>query len=194
MNLLIHGNLIYLTRHGQTYFNLDGRLGGDPDLTPKGRGEAERVAKWLSDIDLECIYSSELRRSVQTAEILHRHHPSIPLTRRPELNELNHGDMDSITYAEFEQGSPELFGARQRDKYFWRFPNGDSYESLTDRIKPFLDELSGTLAIVGHQGTNRAIIGYILDLPEVQIPHLDIPNDTIIILEPDIKKMSHITV
>ncbi len=189
------GAKIYLARHGQTYFNLEDRLGGNSELTPKGFEHAEKVARWLRGVYLNAIYSSTLQRSIQTARVTHQFHPSIPLIQRSELSEISSGDMDSMAYGEFERQFPEQFRARQDDKYHWSFPNGESYETALSRVMPFLDILKSegrNIAIVGHQGMNRTILGYLLDLPKTEIPYLVTPNDVIFVIEPDDKIVSHI--
>src|SRR3989344_4296524 len=189
------GAKIYLARHGQTFFNLEDRLGGDSELTPKGFEHAEKVSRCLEGVYLDAIYSSTLRRSIQTAEVLHRFHHKISLIQKPELSEISSGDMDSMTYAEFERQFPDLFKARQNDKYHWSFPNGESYELALNRVIPFLDTLKSegrNTAIVGHQGMNRTILGYLLDLPRTEVPYLVTPNDVIFVIEPDDKRIVNI--
>ena len=186
---------IYLLRHGQTYFNLENKLGGDSGLTTKGFEHAEKVSKCLDKIKLETIHCSMLRRSIQTAEVLHKYHPETPLIQTPELNEISSGDMDSMTYEEFEQKFSGMFEARQKDKYYWCFPNGESYESALERVKPLLDTLKsegGNCALVGHQGMNRIILGSLLDLPKIEIPFLVTPNDVIFVIDPNSNGVSHI--
>jgi len=179
---------LYLARHGQTFFNLEDRLGGDSELTPKGMEHAEKISKWLNQYKLDTIYCSPLKRSVQTAEILHKYHQDTPIIKVPELSEVSAGDMDSLTYSEFEKKFPELFKARKKNKYCWAFPNGESYETARQRICPFLDKLKhedGKFVIIGHQGINRTILGYLLNLSKEEIPGIIIPND--IIFEIDLK-------
>jgi len=178
---MVESNL-YLARHGQTFFNLEDRLGGDSELTSKGIEHAEKISKWLNQYRLNTIYCSPLRRSVQTAEILHKYHKNTPLIKIPELTEVSAGNMDSLTYSEFEEKFPELFKARKNDKYHWAFPNGESYETARQRISPFLDKLiskEGNFVIIGHQGINRTILGCLLNLPKEKIPYLVTPNDMI---------------
>jgi len=182
-------------RHGQTYFMLENRLGGDSELTPFGFEQAAKISKWLADIDIKAVYCSTLKRSVQTAEVLHKSHPKTPLIQTSELCELSNGDMDSIKYEEFEQEFPKLFKARSQDKYHWCFPNGESYETALLRVKPLLESLkskNGNYIIVGHQAMNRVILGQLLGLTQSEIPFLVIPNDVVFVIDIKNKKVSHI--
>ena len=186
---------IYLVRHGQTFFNLEDKLGGNSELTQKGFEHAEKMSKWLENSYFDVIYSSTLIRSIQTAEVLHKFHPEIPLIQKSELSEISSGNMDSMTYAEFEKQFPDLFDARKRNKYSWCFPNGESYETALHRVKPFLDSINSerkNVVIVGHQGMNRTILGYLLKLSETEIPYLVTPNDVIFIIESYARNVSHV--
>ena len=189
------GAKLYLARHGQTFFNLENRLGGDSKLTPKGLEDAEKVALWLTEVPLDALYSSTLQRSIRTAERVHQFHPQIPLIQIPELSEISSGDMDSMTYAEFEIRFPDLFRARQADKYHWSFPNGESYELALNRVRPFLETLESkgeNIAIIGHQGINRVVLGHLLDLSKEEVPHLVTPNDVVFIVDLDHKTVAYI--
>lgn len=186
---------LYLARHGQTFFNLEDKLGGDSELTPKGIEHAEKISKWLNQYKIDIIYCSPLKRSVQTAEILHKYHQNTPLIKLPELTEVSAGDMDSLTYSEFEKNFPELFKARKNDKYHWVFPNGESYETARQRISPFLDKLrskKGNFVIIGHQGINRIILGYLLNLPKEETLDIVIPNDVIFEIDLKVLHIHHI--
>ena len=189
-------SILYLVRHGQTFFNLENRLGGDSELTPEGLAHAQKIAEYLSHIKLDTIYSSLLKRSVQTAKAIRKSHSNAYLIAVPELAEISAGDLDSVTYEEFEQRFPELFEARNKDKYNWASPNGESYKTAGKRIMPFLDKLKskeGNFVFAGHQGINRVILGLLLDLSEEQIPYLAIPHDTIFEINlKDLKNIYHI--
>ncbi len=186
---------IYLVRHGQTFFNIENRLGGNPGLTEKGFEHAEKVGKFLKDAELDVIYCSTLIRSMQTAEKVHKYHPDIPLIKKEKLREIRNGKMDGLTYAEFEGQYPEEFKERYKDKFNWKFLEGESYADVTERVKPLLDDLvleGNNSAIVGHQSLNRTILGYLLDIPTEEISYLNTPNDVVYVIEPKIKKVSHI--
>lgn len=173
---------LYLARHGQTSFNIEGRMGGDSDLTLEGIAQAEKVSELLKDVELDAIYCSNLQRSAHTAAIISQYHSNSPPTKKQCLAELSSGDFSGMTYSEFEKKFPEQFKARKKDKYNWAFPNGESYKTLTERIAPFLDILKSkdsNSLVVGHQAVNRAIIGYLCSLETEEIPHLKIPQDMV---------------
>jgi len=69
------------------------------------------------------IWTSQLRRTLETAE----HIECDDKTSFPALNELDSGDLDEITYEEFERRFPAEFSAREEDKLGYRYPGGESY-------------------------------------------------------------------
>ena len=181
---------LYLIRHGQTEFNLKDLIGGDPPLTDQGIRQAENNAGYLAHFHFDTIYGSTLKRSRQTAEIIRRKHPGASFIITDELCEILPGELDLYSYTQFKDEHPDLFAARERDKYHWSFPGGESYATALERVKPLLNTLieeRKAALIVGHQGMNRIILRYLLKLEQEEIPYLIIPNAVIfeIQLEPD---------
>ena len=173
---------LYLLRHGDTFFSREQRMGGNPELTQKGEKHAKKVSKLLKKKTFELIYHSPLKRSVQTAHIIHKDYPKAKLIEISELSELSNGDMDALTYSEFEQKFPKLFGERKKDKYHWKFPNGESYETKLLKLKSFLAKIKrqkDNIVIVGHQGVNRILLGEFLGLSKQKIPYLEISHEAI---------------
>ncbi len=178
---------LFLVRHGQTYFNLEDRLGGDPELTQTGIDQAEKIALYLAQFKITIVYCSILKRSLRTAQIINANHDAL-LESLAELNEIKHGILDGASYAEFKQRFPELYQARKKDKYNFQFPNGESYKIATRRVTPFIAELrqkEGIFVVVGHQAINRIILGDLLEIDKQEIPHIETPND--VIFEIDLK-------
>jgi len=182
MNLHIIPRVIWLTRHGESTFNMDGRIGGDSGLSPRGEAYARSLSKLVReelapDGDF-VVWTSTLMRAVQTA---------LPLTSRPirwrALDEINAGVCDGMTYAEISERMPAEFRARADDKFRYRYPRGESYEDVIQRLDPVIIELERErrpLLIVGHQAVLRALYAYLLDMPPDQCPHVSIPLHTVV--------------
>jgi len=84
---------------------------------------------------------------------------------------------------------PEEFRARDHDKLRYRYPRGESYMDVINRLEPVIFELerqTEPLIIVGHQAVLRCLYAYFFDLPAEEIPYLSIPLHTLIKLEPRI--------
>jgi len=171
---------LFLVRHGQTYFNLDHRLGGDSPLTEEGIKHAQKIAEYLKEVHLTFIYTSLLQRSIKTAKIIKQFHRFSQFISTPELNEIENGHSDLMTYSEFEKAFPRIAKARRRDKYNTRFPRGENYDDITRRIMPLVEilkEETENCLIVGHQSVNRCVLGHLCGLPKEEIPHIVTPND-----------------
>jgi 6-phosphofructo-2-kinase/fructose-2,6-biphosphatase 2/6-phosphofructo-2-kinase/fructose-2,6-biphosphatase 4 len=194
MNLHNTPRPIYLTRHGQSLYNIDDRVGGDPDLSEKGKIYAKELAIFLKkdkesgDLkqwnDLK-IFTSTLLRARITAD-------SLDLGVKPKylklLDEINVGTCDGLTYKEIAQVYPHEAKERSIDKLGYRYPRGESYLDLIERIEPAIFEIERSkipVIVVGHQAVLRCLYAYFCkhDIPEV--PHIDIPLHTILKLVPE---------
>ncbi|MCB9669387.1 MAG: histidine phosphatase family protein [Alphaproteobacteria bacterium] len=176
---------VYLTRHGESRFNSAGRIGGDTPLTAEGEAYAERLTAYLrTKIDgpgVE-VWTSTLERTRATARRLPW--KSFPLKA---LDEIDAGAFDGMTYEEIAKKHPGDFAARKLGKLTYRYPQGESYIDVVNRLEPVILELErhrGPLVIVGHQAILRVLYGYLTDKPLQEIPHLSIPLHTVIELTP----------
>ncbi len=184
MNLHLVPRPILLTRHGQSTFNPQDRIGGDPPLTAEGWAFARRLGPVLQARLPEppVVWSSTLRRAIQTATSL-----SWPVQQLKNLDEIDAGVFDGWTYERIEKERPEEFAARKADKLNYRYPRGESYTDVIDRLDPVIVELERQrrpVVIVAHQAVLRCLYGYLTDRPPADCPYLDVPLHTAIELLP----------
>lgn len=179
---------IYLTRHGQSEANVRELLGGDSSISSLGEKYAKLLpAALLSRLPKdECVslsvWTSTLRRTIQTASAL-----PFPKLQWKALDELDAGACDGMTYHEIEVDMPEEFAARKKDKLRYRYPEGESYLDVVQRLEPVIAEVEREreyVCIVSHQATLRVMYGYFMGIPQEQIPSLEIPLHTLIELTP----------
>lgn len=139
--------VVYLARHGQTEWNVAGRRQGrlDSPLTPLGLKQARRNAELL---DVDAVFTSPLGRARRTAEILAR---GLPIQILDDLAELDHGLWSGLTSAEIDAQWPGAREERARDKYTFRFPEGESYADAEVRA-------GRALAVVRASGAERALV------------------------------------
>jgi broad specificity phosphatase PhoE/predicted kinase len=186
MNLHLIARPIWLTRHGESVYNVQGVLGGDPDLTTDGRRYAQSLGRFLDerypDRDEVVIWTSSLRRAVQTAA---------PLGRRSwawrALDEIDGGICDSMTHAQIREQLPEEYEARRRDKFTYRYPRGESYHDIILRLDPVIIELERTrkpVLVIAHNAVLRALYAYFQGVPRERCPYLPIPLHTVIEVTP----------
>jgi 6-phosphofructo-2-kinase/fructose-2,6-biphosphatase len=177
---------VWLTRHGQAEFNVLERIGGNTHLSPGGRTYAANLQHYYAERiapygEIE-VWTSTLVRTQETAEILGKK----PLQWRA-LNEIEAGVCDGLTYAEIKERLPEEWRARKRDKLTYRYPQGESYMDVIQRVEPVVLELERQkrpVLIISHQAVLRAIYGYLMGHDLDQIPHLSVPLHTVLEFAP----------
>ncbi len=185
LNLHLVPRPILLTRHGQSTFNPEGRVGGDPPLSDAGRAYARRLARFLDTAVGEgpvAVWTSTLQRTRATAAPLER-----PTRAWRVLDEIDAGAFDGLTYMEIAVRHPAEAEARAGDKLRYRYPRGESYLDVIDRLEPAIIELERSrtpVVVVAHQAVLRALYAYLADVPRAKVPHLTIPLHTVIRLEP----------
>ena len=189
MNFSIKTKTLWVTRHGESEFNLSQKIGGDPPLSEKGERYAEALAVFFHETyppntHRLLVWSSELQRSVKTASYLSSRY-SYSKTRL--LNELDAGSCDEMTYREIEKEMPEEYLSRKKNKLTYRYPQGgESYLDVIQRMNPIIMDLERStppILLIGHLGVLRTIYGYFKDVALEDIPYIDIPLHTLISLE-----------
>jgi broad specificity phosphatase PhoE len=186
MNLHISPRTIYFCRHGESENNMQGKIGGDSDLSPHGLQFAQLLPKWIhehfgKDKSLS-VWTSTLKRTIQTAQYL-----DYPKLCWKALDELDAGCCDGLSYVEIEAKYPADFHARDKDKYHYRYPEGgESYADLVLRLEPIMMELErqSDILIISHQAVLRAIFSYFVGIDREKLPYVKIPLHTIIELSP----------
>lgn len=173
---------LYLARHGQTHYNLEGRIGGDPTLTDKGLRQAEALAEHLKDTPISWLFTSTRQRSHQTAAPCIARHPGIQTLALPEFDEIRAGRCESMRYEDIRRDMPDLAAARDRDKYAFVYPEGESYAMLHERVRRGVQRalyLSGDapIMIIGHQAINRVVLSLFLRRRTEDIPYIYIPQN-----------------
>jgi broad specificity phosphatase PhoE len=180
-----------LIRHGETDWNVEGRLQGQKDihLNAKGRIQAARngvaLSAFLAEIDqspedFEWM-ASPLLRAIDTMEILRGEMglETAGYRKDPLLKELSFGDWEGFTLDELRHKDPAGRAARKQDKWHFVPPGGESYEMLSARIEPWLSDLARDTICVAHGGITRVVRGLLEGLPSAEIPTLNIPQDRI---------------
>ncbi|RLV86776.1 Fructose-26-bisphosphatase [Meyerozyma sp. JA9] len=189
MNLHIKPRSIWLSRHGESQYNLTGQIGGDADLSERGMRYAKRlpelVLKSLGEENKHTnltVWTSTLKRTQQTASFL----PYKKKLQWKALDELDAGECDGMTYEEIEQKFPEDFKARDDNKYEYRYRGGESYRDIVIRLEPIIMELERqeNILIITHQAVLRCLYAYFMNVPQEESPWMSIPLHTLIKLEP----------
>ncbi|KAK0551798.1 Fructose-2,6-bisphosphatase [Tilletia horrida] len=184
MNLHLTPRNIFFSRHGESQFNVQGKIGGDSDLSERGWAYARALPQLIKDNIGDkplTVWHSTLRRTAQTAS----HLPYAKLAWK-SLDELDAGVCDGMTYEEIEQYYPEDYASRDEDKFNYRYRGGESYRDVVVRLEPVIMELERqeNILIVGHQAILRALYAYFHSLSQEELPYIKIPLHTVIQLTP----------
>ncbi|CAL8326252.1 unnamed protein product [Merluccius merluccius] len=183
MNIHVTPRSIYLSRHGESELNLLGRIGGDSGLSPRGARFAGALSTYMQDqsiSDLK-VWTSHMKRTIQTAEAL-----GVQYEQWKALNEIDAGVCEDMTYEEIQENYPEEFALRDQDKYRYRYPKGESYEDLVQRLEPVIMELERqeNILVICHQAVMRCLLAYFLDKSADELPYLKCPLHTVLKLTP----------
>src|SRR4051812_14816487 len=151
---------ILLARHGETDWNREGRFQGwaDPPLNALGREQAAALARTLAAERIDAVYSSDLARARETAEIVAAPHGA-RVAVDPALREIDVGSWSGLTLTEIEERFP---GAEHHD--------GEPREAHQARIVAAVDRIvqahpGDRILIVSHGGSLRALRRHCLGEP-----------------------------
>eukprot|EP00752_Nemacystus_decipiens_P014769 g13148.t1 len=170
LNLHLKPRPIWMSRHGESEFNMQGRIGGDAPLTAAGKVYAGKLTEFMKrrypprrhqgqsssaqaggvgsdgDRDVEDADDGE-ELVVWTSTMLRTGQTVAPMASHREvmkwsqLTEINAGLMDSLTYEYVAENMPVEYEARQKDKLRYRYPGGESYQDLFLRLEPVIFEM-----------------------------------------------------
>lgn len=176
-------NDIYLIRHGETEWNAQGRFQGrlDSVLTNTGVKQAEAIGSRLAGLELsfDAFITSPLGRTRQTAAII------AGLARLPavqcddRLAEVSLGSWDGLTDIDIDAQWPGLLDGSTQFDWFFRSPDGESYDAVFQRAECWLRERQGVTVAVSHGLISRLIRGAYSGLPKTEALSLPVPQDVI---------------
>jgi probable phosphoglycerate mutase len=182
---------LYYLRHGETDWNVEGRLQGGRDipLNARGRSQAVRCGEVLRDLfsrdsidaaslDFVC---SPLGRARETMELARAELALPPNDYRIDdrLIEVTFGEWEGYTIAELRNRDPQRVAAREHDK--WRFiaPGGESYEQMSWRMRDWYESLTRDAVVTAHGGTARGLMAYLGIAKPAAAPLVDIAQGVV---------------
>ncbi|MFN3171989.1 MAG: histidine phosphatase family protein [Hyphomicrobiales bacterium] len=187
--------LIFI-RHGQTDWNKEGRLQGGQDIpiNETGTWQATRNGRRLKGVfedeafKLEdfTFVASPLGRCIRTMGLVRQGldlDPDAGFERDDRLREITFGQWEGKTFDDLQALDPQAVTEREADKWGFVPPDGESYQMLSQRMKPWLESLDRPTVAVSHGGVSRAVRGLLFDLESDEIPRLDVPQDKIYLVQ-----------
>lgn len=175
---------LYFARHGQTEWNLAGRWQGqlDSPLTGLGVQQAQRHAEFFVNLHLDGVYASPLGRARRTAEVIAQRTGS-PLFIVEGLAELSYGEWAGLTHAEALERFPNELALRNRERYTFRFPGGESYQDASARAHAALADILSAghtrALVVSHEMIGRTLLKHALHLSPDEALQLHHPHDVV---------------
>ena len=147
---------LWIVRHGQTDWNVEGRYQGQADqpLNAVGLAQAAAAAAQLQTQNFTAIYSSDLQRARVTAEIIAAQ-LGLPVQIDRRLREVNQGEWEGMLTADIQARYVAAWSARQQDRLHAAPPGGESLAQVAARVLPAVDEITrrhphAAILIVAH--------------------------------------------
>jgi probable phosphoglycerate mutase len=174
--------IVYVVRHGEAEGNREGRFLGqvNPPLTDTGREQARRQGLALQGLGITRILASDLVRAFTTASLIGEA-LDLKVESTPLLREVNHGVIDGWLASEIS--ASEYGPARDKDKYHYRPPRGESYADIETRILSVLTPSNEEpMLLVTHLGPLRVLLHCLCGYSPTAAASAKIGHDAILAL------------
>lgn len=177
---------LYLVRHGQSETNLKKIHGGclDVPLTEQGKADAKSAGNLLQDIPFNKVYTSDLIRAIQTADIAL---PKYEKKQSPLLREICLGELEGRKSEDCLKQYGENYLIQKANRNFGDF-GGENYDEHVKRAKTFLDMVASeediNVAAFCHEGTIKCMLDIVLQIGHwVNIKNVLCSNGSVTILD-----------
>ena len=160
---------IILVRHGETEWNVEEVYRGtrDIELNEAGIKQADLLGRYLSDWKLEAVYSSPLKRALDTANTIARYQDiSVQVTN--DLIDFNYGEWQGRSAQEVKKLYPTLHDEWHNNPHKVKMPRGESLADVTKRanaiVNKVVTEYEGSIVLVSDRVVNKVLICSLLGL------------------------------
>ena len=177
---------ILLARHGETDWNRERRFQGhaDPPLNELGREQARALGEQLAEAGVAAVYSSDLGRALETAQIAGRA-LDLPVQPLRGLREIDVGEWSGLTFAEIEVLFPEGVARHRAGGDGWA--QGETHAAMQERIVGAIRDIAAehpdeSVLLVIHGGTMRALLAAAegMEFSEYRRTHGGIDNGSLV--------------
>jgi len=162
---------LLMVRHGETEWNAEGRLQGHTDisLSEKGAEQARSLGRRLADMTIDVAYSSDLKRTSETAKLALGERDII-LNETPMLREYHKGNFEGLTALDIETQFPDDYPRYLEKNLDYAPAGGESTRVVSVRMAKIMTEirsnhLDETVLVVSHGGALRAAMVSLLGMP-----------------------------
>ena len=186
---------VYYIRHGETDWNVAGRLQGRHDVPLNARGRAQGIhcGEILRDLFARAgrdpagldYVSSPLQRACQTMELART---ALGLSadgyrREPRLAEIAFGEWEGFTIAQLHERDPARIAQREQDKWHFVPPGGESYQMVSARMRDWYESLATDTVVAAHGGTARGLIAHLGIAKPAAAPLIDIEQGVVYVFK-----------
>ena len=177
---------LFFIRHGQTDWNLQGKIQGsyDSELNDTGIKQAVELSEVLLKLNYKFsrIYTSPQKRALKTAKILSEY-SNIEYIPIDDLKEINMGEWEGLSWKEVEENYPTEYKEWLLNRQYTRTPNGESYDDMLKRvliaINQIIDENSDNVVVISHSAIIMGLQCYVTNTPFNDMLKLKTKNATI---------------
>jgi broad specificity phosphatase PhoE len=133
---------LYLVRHGETLWNVEGKMQGwnDSPLTEKGIRQAQKLGERLKNINFDVIYSSPIGRALKTAELV-KGFKNTPLVLDDGLKEIKLGPWEGKSIQELKEEEPEQFNNFWHEPHLYYFQGAETFKDVRERTHKAIDSI-----------------------------------------------------
>ncbi|MFX3673545.1 MAG: histidine phosphatase family protein [Paenisporosarcina sp.] len=157
---------LYITRHGQTEWNVQSRMQGwaDSPLTATGMEAAKLLGNRLRDVPLEAVYSSSSGRTIHTAQLIIENR-EIPMIQKDDLREINVGEWQGRLSSDVERDCANQVKTYYERPSRFESTSGESFHMLKERVLRAIEEIvsahpNGHVLIVTHGVVKKCLINH----------------------------------
>jgi broad specificity phosphatase PhoE len=160
---------IILARHGETEWNVEEVFRGraDVELNETGRQQAELLAEHLAELKIEAVYSSPLKRALNTAQAIARRH-QLEVKASPGLIDCDFGQWQGLQLQEVKTSYKELYRQWAESPHRAKIPGGESLDRVRERALKVVDDIvaryKARVVLVSHRVVNKVLICALLGL------------------------------
>lgn len=194
--------MIYLLRHGQSIWNFENKFTGwtDVDLNENGQREAMNVSQIAKKLNIDYIFTSELKRTIQTAEIIENemNNENVITIQHKDLNERHYGIFTGKNKTQIKEEKGEDFVKELRRSYYYKPQDGESLFEVKSRVGNYFDSYINPKAqhknilIVAHGNSIRALLVHLKIKDEKTIETCEIPTGHLLQLNIDQRDYSYL--
>jgi broad specificity phosphatase PhoE len=166
---------LYLIRHGQTDWNIEGRWQGHADvpLNNRGREQAAQIAHSLADVGLKAIYSSDLIRARDTAGAL-ASTTGLAIQYDKRLREIHQGEWQGMLVTEIQARYGKQFHRRRENPLTVAPPGGETVLQVRERVVSAVEDI-----VRKHSFERVALVSHGFALAVIQVHYLERPIDEV---------------